>query len=310
MTYDVSAPAEQVDAKGRKYLFKGWSNGGPAGQKVTPTESQIASGIRMTAIFEAVPQAVLQTSVPGIKIGVDGAQCASPCRLDKPAGTVLNLSVPTTVEISEVTRYEFAGWSDGAPANRTLTVGEGSETVVAMYRTAHRLILVADPGEGANLSVEPVSPDGFYPAGSNVTIAAEAKSGFRFRRWDGDLSGTDIAGIVTMSLPRVVRAKLDRVPFVAPAGVRNAAADLPEAGVAPGLIAIYGGGLANAFEVGSAAPLAQTLGGTVVLVEDRLLPLVYVSPEQINAQLPADLGTRRAQSRGPNRRHAGRNVKI
>jgi uncharacterized protein (TIGR03437 family) len=76
---------------------------------------------------------------------------------------------------------------------------------------------------------------------------------------------------------------------VAPTGVKNAAADLPEPGVAPGLIAIYGGSLAKTFEVGSSTPLAQTLGGTVVLVGDRLLPLVYVSPEQINAQLPADL---------------------
>jgi uncharacterized protein (TIGR03437 family) len=59
--------------------------------------------------------------------------------------------------------------------------------------------------------------------------------------------------------------------------------------VAPGLIAIVGGSLAKTVEIGKAAPLAQTLGGTVVLVDDRLLPLVYVSPEQINAQLPADL---------------------
>jgi len=62
--------------------------------------------------------------------------------------------------------------------------------------------------------------------------------------------------------------------------------------VAPGLIAIYGGSLAKTYEAGPSNPLAQSLGGTVVLVEDRLLPLIYVSPEQINAQLPSDLEER------------------
>ncbi|HYP08743.1 MAG TPA: hypothetical protein VER03_21090, partial [Bryobacteraceae bacterium] len=289
MTYEVSAPAEQVDAKGRKYLFKGWSNGGATAQKITPDESQIASGIRMTAQFQAVPQAVISSSVPGMKIAIDGAECTAPCRLDRPAGTVLNLSVPQVVQVSEVSRYEFAGWSDGGPASRTFTVSADAQAVTAMYRASHRLLLASDPADGADLFVQPASGDGFYPVDTDVTITAQAKPGFRFRRWDGDLSGTSRSGVVKMSSARLVRALFDEVPFVSPTGVKNAAADLPEPGVAPGLIAIYGGSLAKSFEIGNAAPLAQTLGGTVVLVGDRLLPLVYVSPEQINAQLPADL---------------------
>jgi uncharacterized protein (TIGR03437 family) len=41
--------------------------------------------------------------------------------------------------------------------------------------------------------------------------------------------------------------------------------------------------------VSTGNPLAQTLAGAVVFVDDRILPLIYVSPEQINAQLPGDL---------------------
>ena len=170
-----------------------------------------------------------------------------------------------------------------------MTVGTDTDNVRANYRIANRLFMVSDPGEGATLSVEPASADGFYPADTNVTITAAAKPGFRFRRWDGDLSGTFRSGVLTMSMSRLVRALLDRVPYVAPTGVRNAAADLPDPGVAGGLIAIYGGSLAKTYEAGTSNPLAQTLGGTVVLVEDRLLPLIYVSPDQINAQLPGDL---------------------
>ena len=292
MKYSVAAPAEQTDIRGRKYLFKRWSNDGPASQQIVPETSQIVSGIRMTAVFEPVPQAVLQSSIPGMKISVDGVTCSAPCRLDRPVGTVLNIAVPNVIPISDTSRYEFTGWSDGATAERTLTITKDTDTLRANYRIANRLLMVADPGEGATLTVDPVSEDGFYPTGTNVTLTAEAKPGFRFRRWDGDLTGTFRSGTVNMSMTRLVRAMLDKVPYVAPAGVRNAAADLPDPGVAPGLIAIYGASLAKTYEAATSNPLAQSVGGTVVLVEDRLLPLIYVSPEQINAQLPGDLTPR------------------
>jgi uncharacterized protein (TIGR03437 family) len=39
----------------------------------------------------------------------------------------------------------------------------------------------------------------------------------------------------------------------------------------------------------STNPLPQSLAGVSVLVGERILPLLFVSPEQINAQLPYDL---------------------
>jgi uncharacterized protein (TIGR03437 family) len=204
----------------------------------------------------------------------------------------VSIAVPEIIPITDTSRYEFTGWSDGGPAERTLTITKDSETIRANYRIANRLLMVADPGEGAVFTLEPSSTDGFYPTGTTVTVTAEAKPGFKFRRWDGDLTGTFRSGALNMSMTRLVRALMDKVPYVAPAGVRNAAADLPEPGVAPGLIAIYGASLAKTYEAGASNPLPQALGGTVVLVEDRLLPLIYVSPEQINAQLPSDLTPR------------------
>lgn len=291
LKYTVTAPAEQTDARGRKYLFKSWSNDGPATQEIVPQDAQIASGIRLVAKFEAVPQAIIRSSIAGMKISVDGADCASPCRLDKPAGTELKLSVPAQIQISAVSRYEFTGWSDGntSPA-RSFTLSADSQTVTANFRIANRLMASADPAEGATFQIQPASPDGFYPSDSQVTVVVEPKPGFKFRRWDGDLSGTVRSGTLLMSMSHVVHALLDRVPYVAPAGVKNAAADLAEPGVAAGsLVAIYGASLSKEFEAGPSNPLSQTLARVVVLVEDRILGLVYVSPEQINAQIPSDL---------------------
>jgi uncharacterized protein (TIGR03437 family) len=85
-------------------------------------------------------------------------------------------------------------------------------------------------------------------------------------------------------------ALLDRVAYISPAGVQNAAGETPEAIVAPGsIISIYGESLAEEAEVGPINPLAQTVGSLVVKFQDRLLPLYFVSPAQVNALLPSDI---------------------
>ena len=124
----------------------------------------------------------------------------------------------------------------------------------------------------------------------SVVLSLTARPGYRFRRWDGDLSGTIPNGVVTMSAPRTVRALLDPIPYVAPAGVMNAAGRTPQDGVAPGgIISVFGVNLSANTAVAPDGMLPQTLGGLTVRVGDRLLPLFFVSPGQINAQLPDDL---------------------
>ena len=121
-------------------------------------------------------------------------------------------------------------------------------------------------------------------------MSLTAQPGYKFRRWDGDLSGTIPAGVVTMSAPRVVTALLDPVPYLAPAGVGNAAGTTPIPGVAPGgIVSIFGVNLAAVTLVAPDGMLPQTLGGLTVRVADRILPLFFVSSLQINAQLPDDL---------------------
>ena len=61
-------------------------------------------------------------------------------------------------------------------------------------------------------------------------------------------------------------------------------------GVAPGgIVSIFGVNLATETLVAPDGMLPQTLGGLTVRVGDRLLPLFFVSPQQINAQVPDDL---------------------
>ena len=73
---------------------------------------------------------------------------------------------------------------------------------------------------------------------------------------------------------------------VSPGGIVNAAGF--QAPVAPGsVIAIFGTNLAASTLPAPSLPVPTTLGGATVLVNGKLsAPLFYVSPGQINAQLP------------------------
>jgi uncharacterized protein (TIGR03437 family) len=87
-----------------------------------------------------------------------------------------------------------------------------------------------------------------------------------------------------------VRAELNPVPYIFSGGIQNSAAQTPEDAVAPGsAVAIYGVNLAADHTVSPGGHLAQTLDHVTVRVGSQVLPLFFVSPGQINVQLPSNL---------------------
>jgi len=288
--HTVTAPAVTTDARGRKYRFLSWANGGEATQQITTPEETESGGLRLMANYELFPRVVISTSQPGSRLQVDGTVCPLPCTLDRPTGTTVSLSVPETVPLGADSRIQFDGWNDIAEATRTVSFGGADQQLSFRYRTYNRFHALADPAMGATFRVEPGSADGFYSTGTTVQVTAVAEEGYKFRRWEGDLSGTSAGGFVSMLAPRLVRAQLDKVPFIPSAGIRNAAAETPLKAVAPGsIVSIFGSGLANVYVAGPNGPLAQTLGNVTARIGTRLLPLLFVSPEQVNAFLPSDL---------------------
>ncbi|MFN7919069.1 MAG: hypothetical protein U0Q16_03175 [Bryobacteraceae bacterium] len=286
----IAAAAEQVDAKGRKYVFKRWSNGGAAAQEVVVPENPDKT-FYLEAEYELLSQVVVRSNPLGATITVDGTPCLTPCRIDRQDGKEALIDAPPNNQLSDLQRFEWDSWSNGGPRAQTIAVkGPEPAYLTVNMRTAFKLQLAVDPPEGARLRVEPESPDGFYPADSYVTITAEAKPGFRFRRWDYDLSGTTASGTISMARSRSVVARLDKVPYISPTGVRNAAGGEEGAVAAGSLVSISGANLAPYYEAGPSGPiLAQAIAGVSVTIGNRILPLLFVSPEQINAQLPRDL---------------------
>jgi uncharacterized protein (TIGR03437 family) len=78
------------------------------------------------------------------------------------------------------------------------------------------------------------------------------------------------------------------LPATSTAGIVNAASSAPA--LAPGaLISIYGSNLASGNLAASAIPLDTKLGGTAVSINGVAAPLLFVSPGQINLQVPYEV---------------------
>lgn len=290
----ISAPAEQTDAQGRRYVFKGWSNGGPADQEIVVTEEHASSYLSLTAEYEPLGQVTLRSEPDGVLFQVGETECHTPCTLDRAAGTRVTVRAASQQEYGEDIRAQFSGWTDGVEeSERELVFGSEARVLVARYRMMNRLRMMSNPEEGVDFALEPQPVDAeWFEAGQQVSVTAKARKGFKFRRWDGFLSGTYPTGTLTMSGPATILALLDKVPALKEGAVRNAAAKVPGEGVAPGsLIAIDGYNMAETFEEGPTNPLKQILQGVFVQAAGRILPLVSVSQETIVAVLPSDLRT-------------------
>ena len=288
-THHLEAAVQQTDAQGRLWQFSSWSNGGPAAQDVVVPPGADVTGLQFTATYTPLTKVTVNSSLAGLSVMLDGAACATPCVTQRAPGTQVHVSAPASVPQGDGSRQDFDGWP-GTIGDMVVTVADSPITLNATYHLLNRLSDFSDPVNGAVLSVVPASPDNFYLASSNVALSLTTQPGYKFRRWDGDLSGTIPSGVVAMSAPRVVKALLDPVPYIGPAGVSNAAGTTPQTGVAPGgIVSIFGVNLATDTFVAPDGMLPQTLGGVTVRVGDRLLPLFFVSPLQINAQMPDDM---------------------
>jgi uncharacterized protein (TIGR03437 family) len=290
-THVLSAPTQQTDSQGRIWTFSSWSNGAAQTQNfIVPSDpTSLANGVSVTATYQAMGRVTLSTSLAGLSVLVDGNSCPTPCDVQRPQGSQVHITAPSSLPLAAGTRADFLSWSDGGPADRIITLGAQAIQLTANYHLMNQLTATSSPVNGVSWAFNPTSPDGFYDSQTTVAVTANPLPGFRFLAWSGDLSGSTPSGTVAMNVPRSVEALLARIPYVAPPGVVNAAAITPQSGIAPGSIAsIYGGMLGTDAETGPSSPLVQTLAGVTVTAAGRILPLFYVSPTQINFLLPSD----------------------
>jgi uncharacterized protein (TIGR03437 family) len=290
--HTVTAPAEQTDAQGRRWVFKRWSNDGGATQEVAATDAHLQSGFALRAEYELLGQVTITSDNASPLFVIGDKQCRAPCVLDMPAGTEAVVRVQAEEIVSDDIKVKFLGWLDGdMSTSRTFRFSEGSTVLTAKFHVLNRLRLLSDPEDGVDFGLAPAPVEGlWYPVGAEISLTAEPRPGFRFRRWDGALAGTVPAGSIRLNTPLTVVARMDKIPALKEGAVRNAADVLPSEFVAPGsVIAVDGFNMAAYPEKSPDFPLKQTIQGIYLTAGDRILPLLSVSPETIVALLPAGM---------------------
>lgn len=131
-------------------------------------------------------------------------------------GDVVNCVMGDSPVNLGLTQYVCVGWtgtgsvpSSGSGTNLIFTLTNNS-TIVWQWRTNYWL----DTASETNGSVDVV--DGWYRAGTNVTITATALPGYWFDSWAGDVPPADVTKnplTLTMSMPRSITATFDLSPY-------------------------------------------------------------------------------------------------
>ena len=289
-THHLVAPATQTDGTGHPWKFVSWSNGGTADQMYTVPSGLL--GLTLTANYEPLGKLQVDSVPSGLSFNVDGAACTTPCiLLDKPTGAQVTVIAPPTVTPDTYRRYDFRTWTGGNTASTfQVTIGDHAQVFVANYQASYKLTASSQPSGQVTFAYSPSSADGFYTDGTQVAVTATVANGFTFKGWSGDLTGTNLTASVVMSAPRFAIAVLNGFPFISENGVKNSAGDTPSLTVGPGSdISIFGSNLASDSQAAPAGQLSQAIDDVWVTLNGRLLPLLFISPTQINAQLFSDL---------------------
>jgi hypothetical protein len=235
-THTIAAAATQVGSNGRNYTFMNWSNGGSAAQTYTVNQTAVSNGMVMTANYNELSRIVVQSSPPGLTLQVDGANCLTPCNIDRTNGATVQVTAPTQIPMGQGTRLDYASWSDGGASGHTVTVSQSFATLTVNYTTSYQLGASSNPGNGSAFKFSPNSSDMYFSQGTNVSITAMPNNGFKFGHWTGALSGSFPSGTVTLAGPQSVVAQMITVPYIAPAGILNGVGETPSSSVAPGSI--------------------------------------------------------------------------
>jgi len=202
-------------------------------------------------------------------VAITGSSVASD---NKTVNVSLNVTSAPIISVNNTT-IQLAGYTGGPAqyavvnfsnltAGTTLTVsnaGSSAAFLTASVSSPGTLLLTATPGSLAA---------GLYT--STVTITSNA------------------ANNALVAIPVEFTVAPAGLPSISMGGIVNAATGAQEAVSQGDIASIYGTQFAalGTSAVNSSTPLATTLGSTQVLVNNVPVPLYYVSPGQINFQVP------------------------
>ncbi len=240
------------------------------------------SPYNVTAYFSTQPITTISTTPGGFYFTVDGTYFKSPQNFT--ADTFFNWGQGSTHILtgfspnepySVNTRYLFNSWSDGGALSHQITIPAGASTINGNFTAQYVPIAYQVPGCAATVSIKPTSSDGFYNAGTTVTVTTKAAKGWKFNGWSGDLTGkkTSLPLVVNDEKLAIATYNSSRTPY----SLSSLTPALLPAGSAGGTVKIKGTGFTKT---------------SAVFVNNAYRGSTYVSAKEIDVALnSADLAT-------------------
>lgn len=218
--------------------------------------STVAGFAGATTTFISPTQLVV--AVPGSLVAACGTMHVS---VTNPGATSNSLDFAVTAAVPTVSGYAPSTAVAGGPAF-TLTINGANfdSAATVAWNTQSLSTTVVNSGR-----VTAVVPSSLIAATGSVWVAV-----------------VNPGGVASAMVPFAITPP---PPTTGTASILNAASSLPA--IAPGsLISIYGSSLATDSGKALTLPLPDSLAGTSVTINGIAAPLLFVSPGQINAQVP------------------------
>jgi uncharacterized protein (TIGR03437 family) len=253
------------------------------GNAANPVELTLrASTAFYLASFTGEAITTIASSVPGAQITVDGTAAFAPMSFLWPVGTRHTVSVQErTLLPSSVSRLVFVEWSNGGERTQDVLAGDGG-VLTAQVREQHqvlkraastRLVGTVIPSAARNISLDPVSADGFYDEGSELTVTAEGPAGVPFVHWYGDLGSESNPGRLRITEQSIIGANFVSPGLFSAQAVVNDASRQPGALASGALYTLYGNAIAfAAIRIGGEKAEALTVGRDQLRFRAPVLP--------------------------------------
>ena len=157
----------------------------------------------------AMSAVTLATSPAGRSLTVDGNTITAPQTFYWVPGSSHAVSA-SSPQGSGGTRFVFASWSDAGAVSHSVTAATG--TLTATFTTQYLLTLGVSPANSGILVPTPSSADGYYNAGTVVSLLPTPNGNNGFWVFTGDLTGHANPQSVTMNVPHSITANFALPP--------------------------------------------------------------------------------------------------
>jgi hypothetical protein len=130
-----------------------------------------------------------------------------------PSGGAYDAGTQVTLTATPVSGWVFDHWEGDASGSANplaITVGVDTTITAVFVENTKKYTLTSSVEGSGSVRLNPTG--GTYSSGTTVTVKAIAATGWKFKRWDGDLSGNDVTETVTMSGNKSITAIFAEIP--------------------------------------------------------------------------------------------------